>query len=138
MCEYLSTESFWNQITKLTRKKKDGYISVKTDICAKFTGKTFEEIAMIGVTLRNEKEFKLKKIRIENSYQNLGVSGGYRLIYIVRTDRKEIVFLYVYPKRGTHQEIDISDTQLKAFYQSYIDGKIETAKCDINNELELI
>jgi len=58
--------------------------------------------------------YEVYKLRLPNIDSNAGKSNGYRIIYIVVTERKIVVFLTIYYKK---EQETVSDT--------YIDGLID-------------
>ncbi|MDH6304607.1 mRNA-degrading endonuclease RelE of RelBE toxin-antitoxin system [Parabacteroides sp. PF5-5] len=135
MCTYLSTESFRTQISKLTKKAKDGYSSINEDVCSVFSSLKHEDIVQLSTTIWEEETFKIKKIRIGNSHLKLSKRDGFRLFFLVRKDRKEVVFLFAYPKNGCHGQIDIPTKDRLNLLKEYINTAGSLVKHDIANSL---
>lgn len=111
MCIFYSISSFRSAIRELQSSKKDGYKSVWEDVVNEFeTKKTLDEIKMTPSMIKLYDNIKIIKARIPNSYLDQSKSNGYRLIYMVRLDRNEVVLLYIYPKRGRKKINNIKDS----------------------------
>lgn len=87
-------------------------MSVKHDICKAFDGKSIEEIRINRDLILQEDSSNIIKLRLKNSSQNLGSSNGFRLIYIVSKSEEKVIFLEIYPKRGTYGKNNITDKDL--------------------------
>lgn len=120
MCTFYSISTFRNELSKLISLKKEGYCSVWDDITSEFgKKKDMEEIRNTPSMIKLGDNTKIIKARIPNSYLKLSKSNGYRLIYLVRLDRSEIVLLYIYPKRGKKGLIDIKESMYSHFLKEY-------------------
>ena len=91
---YTST-SFRNSILKLTRKPKDGYESVVKDICETLNSMDDSFLRESKDRIRQEQNFRIVKLRVKNSHQNLPKNDAFRLIYWVSTKTDNLVFLRV-------------------------------------------
>lgn len=123
MCNFSSTDTFNRQITNLIKRPKDGYSSVKEDICKEFRGKTYQEIFNSPEMVKDERHIRIIKMRLRNSAQNLSKRDGYRLIYLIHKESKDIVLLYVYPKRGNKGQSTVSENDILNFIECYIENK---------------
>jgi mRNA-degrading endonuclease RelE of RelBE toxin-antitoxin system len=59
--------------------------------------------------------FEVYKLRLPNPDANVGKSNGYRVYYVVITEKRIVVFLAIYYKK---EEADVSDTYIRGL----IDG----------------
>lgn len=123
MLKFYSIQRFRDAVSKLCSKRKEGYISVKNDIYSFFCGKSVDEIRINRDMVRDEKTFSIIKLRMPNSYQNLSKKDGYRLIYLVHKQREEVIFLYVYPKRGAQGLNTISAKDMITLLNDYVNEK---------------
>lgn len=119
MCTFYSISTFRDQLNDLTKKEKDGYVSVWNDICDELKDKTIEELRNTPSLITASQEIKIIKARVQNSYLNLSKSNGFRLIYLVKLDTAEIILLYVFPKRGKKGAGNITDKAYKDFLETY-------------------
>jgi len=60
------------------------------------------------------------KLRMQDSAHKLSKKDGYRLIYIVSKLSEKVTFLYVYPKRGPKQKLDLQPGELESLLQTFI------------------
>lgn len=89
MCVFYSISSFRDTIQELQSSKKDGYKSVWKDVVNEFEAKkTMDEIKMTPSMIKLCDNIKIIKARIPNSYLGQSKSDGYRLIYLIRLDKK--------------------------------------------------
>lgn len=56
-------------------------------------------------------EYRVVKLRVANSGQNLSKSNGFRLIYWVSQLHDCVVLMCVYPKRGPHAAVDLVNAE---------------------------
>lgn len=120
MCTFYSISTFREQLDDLTKKEKDGYISVRKDICEELENKTIDELRITPSLIKALPDIKIIKARIQNSFLGYSKSNGYRLIYLARLDRLEVILLYVFPKRGKKGVVNIKDTTLHTLLETYI------------------
>lgn len=95
-----TSTTFRTSISKLTRKVKEGYGSVVDDVCEALQNMDDSTLRDTNDRIRQEKYFRIIKLRVRNSHQNLPQNDGFRLIYWVSTKSDNMVLLCVYPKRG--------------------------------------
>lgn len=60
------------------------------------------------------------KVRAKNSNVKKGKSGGYRLIYLVESEKSSILLLTIYSKS---EQADISNKQLKSIIQEFYEDE---------------
>jgi len=109
---YTST-SFRASVSKLIRKPKDGYESVVDDICEALRKMDDSILRETNDRIRQEQNFRIVKLRVRNSHQNLPKNDGFRLIYWVSTTSDNLVLLTVYPKRGPMRAINLTNNEFK-------------------------
>ncbi len=120
MCVFYSISSFRDTIQELQSSKKDGYKSVWKDVVNEFEAKkTMDEIKMTPSMIKLCDNIKIIKARIPNSYLGQSKSDGYRLIYLIRLDKNEVVLLYIYPKRGRKKINNIKDSTYIELLNTY-------------------
>ena len=136
---YTST-SFRDSISKLTRKPKDGYESVVTDICEALKSMDDSNFRDTNDRIRQEQNFRIIKYRVKNSHQNLPKNDAFRLIYWVSTKTDNLVLLTVYPKRGPLGINNLTNNEFKRLLKEMLDEKENSIlqKVDITNNLEVI
>ena len=136
---YIST-SFRNSISKLTRKPKDGYESVVKDICEALKSMDDSILRETNDRIRQEQNFRIVKLRIKNSHQNLPKNDAFRLIYWVSTKSDNLVLLFVYPKRGPLGVNNLTNNEFKRLLEEKKKKKMESILqlVDITNNLNVI
>lgn len=117
---FYSIQAFRDAINKLCSKPKEGYGSVVKDVCSLFINKPIEEIRINRDMVLNENNFTIIKLRVPNSAQKLSKKDGFRLIYLVHKQKDEVVFLYIYPKRGPQGLITIKEQDIISLLQDYV------------------
>lgn len=136
---YTST-SFRNSISKLTRKPKDGYESVVKDLCQALISMEDSILRDTNDRIRQEQNFRIVKLRVKNSHQNLPKNDAFRLIYWVSTKSDNLVLLTVYPKRGPWGISNLSNGELMRLLEEMLFEKENSIlqKVDIANNLNVI
>ena len=136
---YTST-SFRDSISKLTRKPKDGYESVVTDICEALKNMDESFLRDTNDRIRQEQNFRIIKLRVKNSHQNLPKTDAFRLIYWVSTKTDNLVLLTVYPKRGPLGINNLTNDEFKRLLKEMLDEKENSVlqKVIVTNNLEVI
>lgn len=136
---YTST-SFRDSISKLTRKPKDGYESVVTDICEALKSMDNSNFRDTNDRILQEQNFRIIKYRVKNSHQDLPKNDAFRLIYWVSTKTDNLVLLTVYPKRGPLGINNLTNNEFKRLLKEMLDEKEKSIlhKVDITNNLEVI
>lgn len=136
---YTST-SFRNSISKLTRKPKDGYESIVKDLCQALISMEDSILRDTNDRIRQEQNFRIVKLRVKNSHQNLPKNDAFRLIYWVSTKSDNLVLLTVYPKRGPWGISNLSNSELIRLLEEMLFEKENSIlqKVDIANNLNVI
>jgi len=132
---FYSIQAFRNAIAKLCSKPKDGYGSVAKDICSSFVDKSIDEIRINRDMVLNEDNFTIIKLRVPNSGRNLSKKDGFRLLYLVHRQKEEVIFLYIYPKRGPQGLITLKDNDIISLLKDYVDEKQDLVSHDIADNL---
>ena len=112
--EVRASDDFTKSLDRLTRKKR--FFSLPDQISELVTA--FREGRFEGerITQTNTPMIAdVYKMRLPNPDANIGKSGGYRVIYIVVTEVRIVVFLALYFKK---EEADLPDPYIKGL----IDG----------------
>ena len=131
--QYYSISAFREALNKLLKKPKDGYTSVVNDICNDFKEKTIDEIRNNRDMVFDDKTYRIVKLRLPNSLQKLSKSNGFRLIYYVNKKKDEVVFLYVYPKRGNLGLITISQERIISLLGDLIQESQDNKLTEMNS-----
>ena len=116
-----TTSSFRQNILSLTKKSKEGYMTVVADVCRALQDMPDNVIRDTNDRIIQMQRFRIVKLRIPNSGQKLSKSNGFRLIYYVSLVDDTVVLMGVYPKRGPKGVADLADTD----YDRLIKGMIE-------------
>ena len=108
---FYTTSTFRETLAALTKKIKDGYMSVVKDICGGLTSMPDNILRDTNDRIRQFAEFRVVKLRLPNSGQHLPKANGFRLIYWVSMKNEVAVLLRVYPKRGSQSAVDLTDEE---------------------------
>ena len=109
----LELPEFEKNVRRLTKKKK--FASLPSQVDELELG--LEEGDFPGTLYRHSKDpepHDIYKLRMANPDSNVGKSGGYRIYYIVVTQRKIVVMLTIYYKKEDEAVTD-----------AYIDGLVD-------------
>ena len=136
---YTST-SFRSSISKLTRKSKDGYESVVKDVCDALGSMDDSFLRETNDRIRQEQNFRIVKLRVKNSHQNLPKNDAFRLIYWVSTKSDNLVLLSIYPKRGPLGINNLTNDELKRLLEEMLREKCDSIlqKVDVTDNLKVI
>lgn len=140
MIAYLSVSSFRNQLAALLKVKRGVYAGVVQEICNAFADADINQVRQNRDMILMDDDEVIIKLRLPDKKQRLSKSDGYRLIYIAMKNVPVVAFLYIYPKRGPMQQLDIDDKDvqrlLQEFFAEMSDGSI--AQHDIHTALTII
>jgi mRNA-degrading endonuclease RelE of RelBE toxin-antitoxin system len=117
-------DEFTKRVERLSRKKN--FKTLPKQVRELF--KSFSKGEFDGELLKSVEEpiaHDVYKLRLPNPDANVGKSGGYRVIYMVVTAVRIVVFLTIYYKK---EEVDVSD--------KYINGLIDGCILDLIPENE--
>ena len=137
---FYTTSSFRAAIQKLTRKTKDGYISVVHDVCEALQSMPDNIMRDTNDRIRQEQDFRIVKLRVKNSKLNLPKNDAFRLIYWVSTKKDNLVLLSVYPKRGTYGIGNLTDEEFLRLLKELVEENRQELlqQVDITNALNVI
>lgn len=132
-----TTNSFRQAILSLTKKPKEGYMSVVADICKALQDKPDNIIRDTNDRIMQMQKYRIVKLRILNSGQRLSKSDGFRLIYYVSLVDDSVVLLRVYPKQGPKGIVNLADAEYVRLIEEMIEESRNNTlhKVDINNSL---
>jgi len=136
--KFFISNGFIKQLSLLLEKPRDGYGSVKKDICEEI--KRYANVGQLlsaKVNILDLDEGRLIKTELKNSHQKLPKNNGYRLYFIVNKQANHACFLFVYPKRGKHGLTSISDEEELGLIGEYLKQLEENSlvEVDVNNDL---
>ena len=97
---FYTISTFREVIASLTKKPREGYSSVINDICAELLSMPLNILRDCNERIVQTAEYRVVKLRICNSGQNLSKSNGFRLVYFISLHTDDVVLLTVFPKRG--------------------------------------
>ena len=106
---FYTTSSFRNALARLLKKRKDGYQTVVADICNSIQDMPDNILRDTNERIIQMPEYRIIKLRVPNSGRKLSKADGFRLIYFVSLKHDAVVFLTVYPKRGSQSVINLSE-----------------------------
>ena len=109
--KFYSSSTFRQNLGSLTKKAREGYMSVVKDICNAVKDMSDDILRDTNDRVRQLQDFRIVKLRLPNSGQNLSKSNGFRLIYWVSLLTDDMVLLSVYPKRGPQSAVDLVDSE---------------------------
>ena len=119
-----TTNAFRQAILSLTKKPKDGYMSVVADICKALQDMPDNIIRDTNDRIMQMQKFRIVKLRIPNSGQRLSKSDGFRLIYYVSLVDDNAVLLCVYPKRGPKGVVDLAEADYDRLIKEMIEESL--------------
>lgn len=134
---YYTTSSFRHTVVRLTKKSKDGYSTVVTDICKALQDMPDNIVRDTNDRIKVFDEYRIVKLRLPNSGLKLSKSNGFRLIYWVSMKHDNMVLLHIYPKRGPQGIENIDDKEYDRLLMELLLENQEKAlhQVDINNAL---
>ena len=137
---FYTSASFRSSISKLTRKSKDGYESVVKDICDALGSMDDSFLRETNDRIRQEQNFRIVKLRVKNSHQNLPKNDAFRLIYWVSTKSDNLVLLSIYPKRGPLGINNLTNDEFKRLLEEMLREKCDSIlqKVDVADNLKVI
>ena len=108
---YYTISTFRRSVAELTKKSKEGYVTVVEDICKALQDMPDNILRDTNDRIKMFDEYRVVKLRLPNSGQRLAKANGFRLIYWVSMKHDYMVLLRVYPKRGPKGITDIEDAE---------------------------
>ena len=112
--EIRALDEFKNQVERLTKKKR--FFSLPSQVNELF--EKFKRGEIEGERIKHLKTpvvCDIYKLRLPNPDANVGKSGGYRVIFLIVTEAKIVVFMAIYYKK---EYTDLPD----AYINGLIDG----------------
>lgn len=129
--KFYTTTTFRKNISDLTKKTKDGYQTVLTDIRNALSSMPDNILRDTNDRVLQTEHFRIIKLRLPNKGQSLSKSNGFRLIYLALLSKDEVTLLSVYPKRGSQGKVNIDKNEIQRLIIEYI------TECS-NNCLEVL
>jgi len=117
---FFYTSDFEESLKQLEEKKKYGYFTCKGDIKYVVGHLSFEEAWEMRDNIFDEPPYRIIKVRIPNSGQNLNKRDGFRLIMILNNNNKSVTFLYIYPKKGKFSRSNICKKDLHELLTNFV------------------
>ena len=109
--DFFTTSSFRVSLADLTKRSKDGYQTVVKDICDALQSMSDDILRNTNDRVYQYPEYRVVKLRLPNTGQNLSRPKGFRLIYYVSLKHDNVVLLRVYPKRGPKSAIYLTKAE---------------------------
>lgn len=112
---------FAREFNKLMRPKYVGiYGTLQKEIAQFFLeNNDFEKVWVQNYPLAEHANIRINKVRLENSSQNTGKSGGFRLLIICDKKDRSVGLLFVFPKTGPHGKNNIDLNFQKSLVKNY-------------------
>ena len=108
---FFTSSTFRTHLVNLTKKQREGYMSVVKDICDQLKVMDDKILRESNDRVRQLEDFRIVKLRLPNSGQNLSKSNGFRLIYWVSLLADEVVLMSIFPKRGPQSAVNLVDAK---------------------------
>ena len=121
MISFQTISSFRARLQALVDIRKGVYSSVPAEIKREFESADIETIRHNRDMILIQNDLVIVKYRLGDKRIKLSKANGYRLIYMVSTLHERVVFLDIYPKRGSLQQLDIDDRQLMRLIEEYLE-----------------
>ena len=137
---FFTTTSFRSSIQQLTRKPKNGYMSVVSDVCEVLNSTPDNILRETNDRIRQEQNFRMVKLTIGNSNQKLPKNDGFRLIYWVSSKSDNLVLLKIYPKRGPLAVNNLTDAEFVRLLKEFVDENKRQIlqQVDVSSSLSVI
>ena len=121
MISFQTISSFRARLQALVNIRKGVYSSVPAEIKREFESAGIETIRHNRDMILIQNDLVIVKYRLGDKRMKLSKANGYRLIYMVSTLHERVIFLDIYPKRGSLQQLDIDDRQLMRLIEEYLE-----------------
>ena len=121
MISFQTISSFRARLQALIDIRKGVYSRVPAEIKREFESADIETIRHNRDMILIQNDLVIVKYRLGDKRMKLSKANGYRLIYMVSTLHERVVFLDIYPKRGSLQQLDIDDRQLMRLIEEYLE-----------------
>ncbi len=130
MIAFKTITSFRKCLADLLKVRRGVYSGVTLELHKEFQSKTISQIRQNYDMILVEDDLLVIKLRLPDKKQRLSKKDGFRLIYLVSKVDDIVVFLYLYPKNGPLQQLDIEAADLKCLLLEFISeaqgGRLET------------
>jgi hypothetical protein len=117
--DFVSTSSFRNSLTLLTKRPDSGYKSCPKDLCNALKDLSFEDIFNRNFLIREMGPLRVIKIRVQNSDLKYSSAAGYRAIIACNVKYDHVAFLEIYPKKGKYSKADLRKNEYKEIIDVY-------------------
>lgn len=107
------TSTFSDELNLCEKK----YPGIGKEIKKEFENLTFDEIFCKKYTLSDKGESKILKVRV--GYGNSGKSSGFRVYLLLIKSEREMVFLYLHPKKGKRAKNSLKPVDLIEILKQY-------------------
>ena len=121
MISFQTISSFRARLQALIDIRKGVYSSVPAEIKREFESADIETIRHNRDMILIQNDLVIVKYRLGDKRMKLSKANGYRFIYMVSTLHERVVFLDIYPKRGSLQQLAIDDRQLMRLIEEYLE-----------------
>ena len=121
MISFQTISSFRARLQALIDIRKGVYSSVPAEIKREFESADIETIRHNRDMILIQNDLVIVEYRLGDKRMKLSKANGYRLIYMVSTLHERVVFLDIYPQRGSLQQLDIDDRQLMRLIEEYLE-----------------
>jgi len=134
---FYTISTFREMVATLTKKPREGYVSLVDDICNELQSMPINIIRDTNERIIQESEYRVVKLRVGNSGQKLSKSNGFRLVYFVSLCTDDVVLLMVFPKRGAKGVSNILSTEYSRLLKELLNEikAHKLHKVDIANHL---
>jgi len=109
--QFYTCSTFRETLINLTKKSRDGYMSVVKDICDNLQKMSDDILRNTNDRVKQFPKYRIVKLRLPNSGQRLSRPDGFRLIYLVSLVSDYVVLLRIYPKRGPQKAVNLIDAE---------------------------
>lgn len=135
--DYYTSSSFRTSILHLTKKVKDGYVTVIKDICDTLRDMPYNILRDTNDRVFQYQDYRVVKLRVTNSGLKLSKANGFRLIYWISLKRDIIILMSVYPKRGPQAVVDLLPAEYTRLQtEIFTENQAHSLhKVEINNSL---
>ena len=132
-----TTSTFREALSNLVKKKKDGYSTVIADICKSLSSMPLRILRDSNDRILQTPDFRIVKLRLPNTGQQLSKANGFRLIYMVSLISEKMVLLRIYPKRGPQGIVNLIAKEYQRLIIEMTQESIESKlhEVDINRSL---
>jgi hypothetical protein len=134
---FYTTTTFRESLAALTKKSKDGYMTVIKDVCDALSSMPDNILRDTNDRVYQFPEYRVVKLRVVNSGRKLSKPNGFRLIYWVSMKHDSAVLMRIYPKRGPQAAVDLVNAEYTRLQMEvYNENKAKVLhQVDISNGL---